>query len=329
MDARQRCSRGFTLVELLVVIAIIGILVALLLPAVQSAREAARRTDCKNRLKQIGLACINFHDTYEHLPSGSNGQGMSWIGQILPYMEQQNMLDLVDTTVIWSNSNNEIARGTPLPFMQCPSLLSSDITTYVNTTTGVEEIGVIAALRSHYVAIMGAKGHRGDYKGKDTSFACPPGLFDRPPNSDYTIGNSHWCGEKETQAHANNGLMFPLSEINFRRVTDGTSHTMMAGEQSWRDAGGTRVWIVGSSDLTHRWLYNQESIAHPLGVAFRQDNPFSGFGNNDTSLGSEHSGGANVVFADGSVQFLNEDTDLVGVLLPLASRQAGEIAEEF
>lgn len=127
--ARSRFSqsRGFTLVELLVVIAIIGVLVALLLPAVQAAREAARRTQCTNNLKQLGLAAHNFHDTYNHLPSSIRPGGLTTSPRIaghtflLPFVEQGNIYDKYDQTVNWSHANNLPLTSQPIKGFQCPS----------------------------------------------------------------------------------------------------------------------------------------------------------------------------------------------------------------
>ncbi len=116
MNRTANSRSAFTLVELLVVIAIIGVLVALLLPAVQAAREAARRSQCQNNLKQMGLALQMYHDTYEVFPSasGGGGTGWSWSARILPYFEQSNVRDLIDFSVAYnvydpnaSNNDNE------------------------------------------------------------------------------------------------------------------------------------------------------------------------------------------------------------------------------
>lgn len=113
--------RGFTLVELLVVIAIIGILVGLLLPAVQSAREAARRMQCSNNLKQFGLAMLNYESANRRLPAGRSPSGLSAHAALLPYMEQTAVGNQVDFNVVWDHINNTVARGASIPIFNCPS----------------------------------------------------------------------------------------------------------------------------------------------------------------------------------------------------------------
>jgi len=116
---------GFTLVELLVVIAIIGVLIALLLPAVQQAREAARRAQCVNNLKNIGLAIHNYHDTFTNLPylgfSGRNCDTISWQGRILPFVEQQAMYDTLNWNGRVNGGNNPEYRTTPMDVFSCPT----------------------------------------------------------------------------------------------------------------------------------------------------------------------------------------------------------------
>lgn len=311
MQQRRGRYSGFTLVELLVVIAIVGILVALLLPAVQKARGAARRVDCQNRLKQIALANHNHHDTLRHLPSATNSENeLSWIAQILPYMEEGNLLDLVDQDRYWHNRKNDVAEKTPLPQFQCPSL-GTALPGFIGTpgSTTFEENSL---LRVHYVGIMGAK--------SGCRLPAAPDIA-----STYTIQN---CDDNPG-GWADNGLIYPDSNLNFRRVKDGLTKTMLVGEVSWSGSGPSRTWIVGDSGSGKNvyWVYNAENVMYAMKEAYREmpGERSSGFGNNDTSLGSQHPGGAHIALGDGSVQFLTEDVSVEDVLKPLASRDSGEL----
>ncbi len=308
---------AFTLVELLVVIAIIGILVALLLPAVQAAREAARRVQCSNQLRQIGIALHNFHDGNQKFPPiASELTYMSYIAQILPYMEQGNLRDIINQDKHWSDVANDAAERTAIPDLQCPSTATElgaftggvgDSTTYVDQSP----------LRAHYVGIMGAKS------------ACPVNATIGYPDSGYTMGKVKDVVDCGAGGTADNGVIVRVGitsvdrtrirSVSMKKITDGTSKTMMVGEQSF-SAGPSRTWIVGQTDA---FAYNADNVMWPLGVAFREDpgqpNASSGYFNNDTSLGSKHPSGAHGLLADASVQFLTDDTEL-NVLKAFATR---------
>ena len=312
--------RGFTLVELLVVIAIIGVLVALLLPAIQAAREAARRTQCANQIRQLGLAALNFHDVRGGLPSAGDevdtssttkATGLSWLGQILPFQERENLRDLIDDSVPWYDDRNNAAEATPVEMFQCPST-GSALSAYSAGVGNATQFVDNSLLRAHYVGIMGAK-----------SSCYVPSSTTRPPqwpDAGYTMTT---CGEDRNGGLADNGSIVFDRNINLKSVTDGTSVTMMVGEQSW-DCGPTRTWIVGSlagDTATGGWLYNSKNVRFALNTAFREgpSEAYSGYPNNDTSLGSQHPGGLHVLFCDGSAHFKSDDTEL-NVLRAMATR---------
>jgi prepilin-type N-terminal cleavage/methylation domain-containing protein len=323
---RMRHKSAFTLVELLVVIAIIGVLVALLLPAVQAAREAARRTECENRVRQIGIACQNYHDAQGHLPSGalltpqsplrvdSKGRpyftAHGYISQIMAYMEMQSISSQVNLKKHWSAPENGVVRNIPLPQFRCPSQLEAEIT-YTSPVGGgdTEELNL---LRSHYMGVMGAVAY------------CPPiARPGFPAFPTYTVYDNA-CPSGPGPA-ATNGVIYPGSEVELGQVTDGTSQTLLVGEISW-DCGPQRVWIVGvaSETVPYNYIYTAKNVRWPFNTAARGDGVHE---NNDMSFGSFHVGGAFFAMCDGSVQFIREDIDLYGVYLPLASRASEETFE--
>lgn len=314
---------AFTLVELLVVIAIIGILVALLLPAVQAAREAARRLQCSNQLRQIGIACHNYHDTMGMFPTVRHAAtDMSYLAQILPFMEQVQLRDLINEEAHWSDVSNDAAEATVVPTFQCPST-GNQLPAYIGGVGDITSSLDMSPLRAHYVGIMGAK------------FGCvdswPKGTPQNIgwPDSGYTMGTVNGNTDCTAGGTADNGTIVMVLNasgnktrcrgVSVKRITDGTSNTMMVGEQSW-DVGPTRSWIVGSSG---GFTYNAENVMWPMHVAFResfgQPNASSGYFNNDGSIGSKHPSGAHMLLADASVHFKSDDME-VHVIRAYATR---------
>ncbi|QDS89093.1 putative major pilin subunit [Rosistilla ulvae] len=290
--------KGFTLVELLVVIAIIGILVGLLLPAVQQAREAARRMSCTNNLKQLGLAIHNYHDVFRVFPPGGNGSydlavrsnQLSLHTFLLPFLEQGNVHDQID----FSGSSYLTERNSSanrVDAFLCPSS-----TREFDATTSGGSLSYPDLYTAHYLGVMGPKGVN----------AQTGGTY----QSDETLASNG--------GFARQGVFYDLSKIKFRDITDGTSNTFALGELSWNDAGTVfRMWVRGCGGSA---CTSCKNIVDGIGITPAVSGNF-----NNVSFGSQHPGGAHFVQCDGSVRFVSETVDL-GLYKATASRNGGEVA---
>lgn len=313
-------KNGFTLIELLVVIAIIAILIALLLPAVQQAREAARRTQCKNNLKQIGLALHNYHDVSNALPSGSIvlanaagtqdfGHGWTWHASILPYIEQVNMYqqiqgpndgglgaELGGTT----SAKQMLAGATVMSVFWCPS--------QPDVTGGAQKGGYSP---SNYNGNMGTLiGNNGD--------DCYGGSVTTP------------AGMRAAGGCMNaNGVFYISSSVKFRDVTDGLSNTIFVSEVI--DSGGDAAKLGGAgSDRKHCFSGGADSnppteMSEYL-IAAESNDPINQY--TEEAAGSYHVGGAQFVLGDGSVRFISENISMT-IYQGISTRGAGEVVGEF
>jgi prepilin-type N-terminal cleavage/methylation domain-containing protein/prepilin-type processing-associated H-X9-DG protein len=293
---------GFTLVELLVVIAIIGVLMALLLPAVQKVREAANRTKCFNNLKQIGLALLNYQFTQRTFPPGGttfNGTaGNSFHVYILPHLDQTALLERFNLSQTYNAGNltsgNMSNRNLVPSVYLCPSQ---------NTTIGSGADTDWSVV--HYV------GNMGPY-GINPATGAP---YEFIPSTTYP-----------GQHYATQGVLLAgWSGIALSDINDGASNTILVGELSWNlyvgsDNVGYRGWNRGCGDINN----SNYGCIGCRNVAFGINNPASLHGGTDLGFGSLHPGGANFVFCDGSVHYLSENIAL-SVLMSTASRNGHEV----
>jgi prepilin-type N-terminal cleavage/methylation domain-containing protein/prepilin-type processing-associated H-X9-DG protein len=298
-DARS----GFTLVELLVVIAIIGILVALLLPAVQAAREAARRVQCSNNLHQMGVALHNYHNALRRFPVGIIPDNHTfWSASLLPYMEQDNLFRSLDFSQGWSSADHPNGRAcaTFLGFFRCPS---------ANAPERMNVQGVPGRVPCNYLAVGSGTDTR-----ESGSVSDHLGLFNR------------------------NGVMYLGSSTRIASITDGTSNTLAIGEAIFSvetsgpdlDNGFPQIvdhWYIGSDGVV--WYQTgmrevSEAIGS-TGVPLNWLNKDVSIDAKEIGFSSRHAGGSYFVFADGHVQFVSEGIDAT-TYSALGTRDRGEIA---
>ncbi|OAI40015.1 hypothetical protein AYO40_00885 [Planctomycetaceae bacterium SCGC AG-212-D15] len=326
--------------ELLVVIAIIGILIGLLLPAVQKVREAANRMKCGNNLKQIGLALHNYYSTYEFLPPGgavdqapwgtaAGTYGSSWLAYLLPYIEQQALYRELQfaSSSGWGNAVDGAAiSDVIIPIYRCPSSPLPMHATYpppgstgggpmVPSYVGISGIGTNNLIPGYTESRINA--------GGGSSGCCSGG----------------WAG--------GGGVLFPNSKVRFADMSDGTSNTMVVSEQGdfMTDTSGNKQhwssgacvgWMIGATGSGVPPNYNPGGDARQFNMtsikySINQKTGWSGdcaatgvcdnLGSN-IPLNSTHAGGVNILLGDGAVRFLSDSTS-IAVLAQLATRDDG------
>jgi len=308
-------KNGFTLIELLVVIAIIAILIALLLPAVQQAREAARRTQCKNNLHQLGVAMHNHHQAYDAFPTAVSATGVQhfWGAQILPFVDQNPLSGLYDYTVRFNDARNQEAVKYPLPFLICPS------------TPGGPNMDVRFVTSPAPGWPAAASDYAGN-SGPDSALWTAPATvsYPRPATIEGFFSGTTKPG-------------VPGRKI--RDILDGTSSTVMFFES----AGVPKIWrndsvVPGSGEITsaasnyvpvRSWAAGNVSLARGYGSdGATRPGPRMINASNYIAIYSFHPGMANVAMADGSARSINENVD-VNVMASLLTAQGSEVVGEY
>jgi prepilin-type N-terminal cleavage/methylation domain-containing protein/prepilin-type processing-associated H-X9-DG protein len=356
--SQQNRNAGFTLVELLVVIAIIGVLVALLLPAIQAARESARRTSCNNNLKNLGIAALNFHDSHRKLPTSNRKAGVTnapryaWATLMLPYFEEQNVFDLYDFTANWNKPgvsgatfSNFTLVGTRLSVFECPSVadervLDGDLQYW--SAGHASWTASQCAAPTDYAPISQVEKALVDFRDANGN-----DIVDQDFSS--------------TQKRDRTGMLLRNTIATLRHVTDGTSNTILLAETAGRPyvyrAGGkvgdlatNRVngggWCRPASEFG---LYGSsaDGTTFPgicaVNCTNGEDYLKSGgsdmsivpltlggitYGTNGTSeTFAFHPGGANILFGDGSVHFIGEAID-IRVYAAMVTRKGEEVISD-
>lgn len=311
---------AFTLVELLVVIAIIGILISMLLPAVQQVREAARRVQCANNVRQQSLAMLSHESAHQAFPPGFSFPGRAmWSAFLLPFIEQGNLHSTLDLDGPWqgpagASDANVLAQGTWLDYMRCPSANIPEIE-FDPLTDGDR-------VPSCYLA-------------------CASGLRARE------AGALPWAGlDGDSSNQASDGVFFANSNTRIAAILDGTSTTIVLGESLpdqdlvGEDQSGNvqKVdhWYIGSDELTDFASMVPDvsgELSECLGSSACLINAIklgdaTPIDEKELAFGSNHNQGINVGFADGHVQFIRESVD-AGVFSAIGTRNGSEVVSDF
>jgi prepilin-type N-terminal cleavage/methylation domain-containing protein/prepilin-type processing-associated H-X9-DG protein len=339
----NRPRPAFTLIELLVVIAIIAVLIGLLLPAVQKIREAANRMSCQNNLKQLGLAMHNYHDTNGNFPTGGIRYGpplyaFGWPPYVFPYVEQDNRYKSMLALPGWPQTFTGLSGKYTFNFIQgaqtwrltgAPNFGDSDL-----FTTPIPV----------FICPSSELGKQSPDDGYDPSVYLPLGINANnqaalhyranggSPTVGFVAGKSTSATSQLYRGYTTSGVIYPESKVTISSITDGSSNTLLIGETS-SAIGANRTGSAWGNIQPWTWgFYNYNDYLATEGGYLMIDHkyvtyPINYKGQNlpnNTPYTSNHPGGANFVFCDGSVRFLSSTMSLT-TLQALATRNGGEV----